>query len=286
VAPVVSTGVAAFNRRKRQSLYSDTHCHLSLIEGDSAESVLRRAQDAGVGLLVDVGTDLASSAECVRTAAAYETVYASVGIHPHNAIEATEHVIRRLASLAAHPKVVGIGETGLDWFREQSPRVRQDDAFRDHIRLAKELDKTLVVHNRDASDDVVGVLDAERPPDRVVFHCFSGDTELVKTCADRGWFMSFAGNVTFSNADALRELAAAAPLDLLLSETDAPFLTPHPHRGKPNDPSYLPHTVQVLAEVQNRPVDDVAAALAANAQRAFALPTLSERSPSAAPARS
>jgi TatD DNase family protein len=268
---VVSAGVAAFGCRKRSPLYSDTHCHLYLMEGDSTESVLRRARDAGVGFLVNVGTDLASSAECVRSAASFDEVYASVGIHPHNAIEATEHVMRRLASLASHPKVVGIGETGLDWFREHSPRVRQDDAFRDHIRLARDLDKTLIVHNRAASDDVVALLDEEGAPARTVFHCFSGDAELVKACADRGWFMSFAGNLTFSNAPELREAATAAPIDLLLVETDAPYLSPHPYRGKPNEPARVALTVAALAELHGLDTEEMAARTTANARRAFGL---------------
>ncbi|MBA2528873.1 MAG: TatD family hydrolase [Euzebyales bacterium] len=253
-------------------MYIDSHCHLELMEA-SIHEVVRRACDAGVATMVTVGNDLASSAECVSTAASFDGVYAAVGIHPTNAIEATEHVLKRLADLARHPKVVAIGETGLDWFREGAPPVRQEDSFRDHIRMAKDLDKTLVIHDRDAHDAIVEVLLDERAPQRTVFHCFSGGVELVRACAEQGWFMSFAGNVTFRNAPDLREAAAAVPVDLLLAETDAPFLSPHPHRGRPNEPARLPLTVAQLAELHGSTPEDMAAVTGDNARRAFALPS-------------
>jgi TatD DNase family protein len=253
-------------------VYTDTHCHLDLMDHLGAGTAVAQARAAGVSTLVNVGVDLASSAQCVATASAYDGVWAVVGIHPHNSIEATEHVLRRLAALAQHPQVVGIGETGLDYFRDHSPVVRQEESFRDHIRLAKELDKALVIHNREASDAVVAVLEEERPPERVVFHCFSGDVGLVKTCADRGWFMSFAGNVTFKNAPALREAAEAAPLDLLVVETDSPYLSPHPHRGTPNEPARVGATVALLAELHGLNLEEMARITTDNARRAFAIP--------------
>ncbi len=254
-------------------MYTDTHCHLELLfEGQSQHDAVARAREAGVTTMVTVGVDLASSAESVETAARYDGVYAAVGIHPNNAIEATEHVLRRLAAIARHPKVVGIGETGLDWFREGAPRVRQEDSFRDHIRLAKELDKALVIHNRDASDDVVAVLTDEHAPERTVFHCFSGDAALVEACATNGWFLSFAGNVTFPNAPALREAAAAAPVELLVVETDSPYLSPHPHRGQPNEPARVMLTTAQLAELHGMPVEQMAEVTSANARRLFRLP--------------
>lgn len=254
------------------ALYTDTHCHLELIGDESVDAILERARDAGVTTLVNVGIDLASSAECVSTAAAYDDVYAAVGIHPHNAIEATDHVLKRLAVLAEHPSVVGIGETGLDYFRDHSPRIRQEESFREHIRLAKDLDKALVVHDRDAHDDIVTVLDDERAPERTLFHCFSGGTDLVKLCAERGWYMSFAGNVTFTNAPLLREAAAAAPLELIVAETDSPYLSPHPYRGQPNEPARVPLTVAQLAGLHDRDVEDMGRVTSANARRLFNLP--------------
>jgi TatD DNase family protein len=254
-------------------VYTDTHCHLALIDGDEpVEDTVRRAQKAGVTTLVTVGVDLASSAEAVHVASSFDEVWASVGIHPHNAIEATDHVLRRLVSVARHPQVVAIGETGLDYFREHSPRVRQEESFREHIRLAKELDKALVVHCRDAHDDVVGILVDERPPDRVVFHCFSGDVALVETCADHGWYLSFAGNLTFKNAPGLREAAAAAPLDLLVTETDSPYLSPHPYRGQPNEPARVKLVVEQLAALHGVAPEEMATRTTANARRLFALP--------------
>lgn len=252
-------------------MYIDTHCHLGLMDGSSSDDVVERAMGAEVTTLVTVGVDLASSAEAVGAASGFPGVYAAVGIHPNNAIEATDGVLARIASLAAHPRVVGIGETGLDWFREGAPPVRQEESFREHIRLAKQLDRALIVHDREAHDDVVRVLDDERAPERTVFHCFSGDVDLVRTCAKRGWYVSFAGNVTFRNAPDLREAAAAAPLDLLVAETDAPFLSPHPHRGKTNEPARIVHTVAQLAELHGMEPGKMAEVTSQNARRLFAL---------------
>ncbi len=254
-------------------MYTDTHCHLELIDTDTPHAPIARAQAGGVTTLVTVGTDLASSAECVVTANSHEGVFAAVGIHPHNAIEATEHVLKRLAGLASQPRVVGIGETGLDYFRDHSPRVRQAESFREHIRLAKEFDKALVIHARESHDDVLAILDDERPPHRVVFHCFSGDVDLVKRCADEGWFMSFAGNLTFRNAPELREVAATAPLELLVTETDSPYLSPHPFRGKPNEPARVALVVRQLAELHGCDPTEMATITTANARRLFALPS-------------
>lgn len=251
-------------------MHTDTHCHLDALDTAPAEAV-QRAAEAGVSTLITVGTDLASSAESVSIAGAFDGVWASVGIHPHNAIEATEGVLERLASLARHPAVVAIGETGLDFFRDHSPRVRQEEAFREHIRLAKEHDRALVVHNREAHQAVLDVLEDERPPERVVFHCFSGDIEMVKHCAERGWYLSFAGNVTFRNAPDLREAAAAAPVDLLLTETDSPYLSPHPHRGKPNEPARVTFVAAELADLHGMTAWDMAHQTSENARVAFGL---------------
>lgn len=253
-------------------MYTDTHCHLELIDGEPVDDVVDRAREAGVTTIVTVGVDLASSAECVRTASAHDGVYAAVGIHPHSAIEATDHVLARLTVIAQHPRVVAIGETGLDYFRDHSPKIRQEESFREHIRLAKELDKALVVHDREAHDDVVAILDEERAPERTVFHCFSGDEKLVRRCAERGWYISFAGNVTFTNAPQLREAAAAAPLELLVTETDSPYLSPHPYRGRPNEPARVTLTVAQLADLHDLEPDEMGLLTSANARRLFALP--------------
>ena len=259
-------------RRSRPALmFTDTHCHLGHME-TSPDDIVARAAQAGVDTLVTVGVDLASSAEAVGAASAYEQVWAVVGIHPNNAVEATEGVLERIRGLAAHPRVVGIGETGLDWFRDSCPRVRQEDSFREHIRLAKDLDKALVIHDRDAHDDVVRVLAEEKAPPRTVFHCFSGGRDLVRRCAEEGWFLSFAGTVTFANAPDLRAAAAATPVELLVAETDSPYLSPHPHRGKPNEPARVVHTVAQLAALHDVPTEEMARVTSRNARRLFALP--------------
>lgn len=254
------------------SVFTDTHCHLGLLDSLTADEAVARAHEAGVSTLVNVGIDLASSAEAVGAASTRDGVWAAVGIHPNSSIEATEHVLRRLAALARHPQVVGVGETGLDFFRDHSPPVRQEESFREHIRLAKDLDKALIIHDREAHDAVVAVLDDERAPDRTVFHCFSGGLDLVRTCTERGWYLSFAGNVTFRNAPELREAAAAAPPELLVTETDSPFLSPHPHRGRPNEPARVQQVVEQLATLHDLDPAEMAAITTANARRLFALP--------------
>ncbi|MEX1164833.1 MAG: TatD family hydrolase [Nitriliruptor sp.] len=252
--------------------YVDTHCHLDHHFDLSAATQVARAVDAGVTTLITVGTDMASSAQAVATARRHDGVYAAVGVHPNDAMEATPQVLEVIARLATEPEVVAIGETGLDYHHDHTTPEQQDAAFRAHIDLAKEHDKTLVIHCRDAWDDLLAVLEDQGAPGRVVMHCFSGDVDVVARCADRGWFLSFAGNLTFKNAGDLRAAAAAAPAELLLTETDSPYLTPHPHRGGSNDPSYLPLTLRALAATQGRDPEDLEEQVLANAVRAFALP--------------
>ena len=253
-------------------MYTDTHCHLEMVEGELPHAIVKRANAAAVTTLLTVGVDLASSAECVHTAGALPGVWAVVGIHPHNAIEATDGVLERLAQLARHPRVVGIGETGLDYYRDHSPREQQHEAFRAQIDIAKKLGKALVVHCRDAHDDLVEVLERSGAPERVVFHCFSGDVELVKRCSANGWFMSFSGTVTFTNAPRLREAAARAPVELLLTETDSPYLSPHPHRGETNEPARVTIVTATLAQLHGMSEAQMAQLTSTNARRAFDLP--------------
>jgi TatD DNase family protein len=251
--------------------YVDTHCHLDHHERLSPAEQVERARAAGVTTMVTIGTDMASSTQAVRTASRFDGVYACVGVHPNDAMEATPHVLDVIDRLAREDVVVAIGETGLDYYRDHTTPAQQEASFRAHIELAKAHDRTLVIHCREAWDDCLEILEDQGAPERVVMHCFSGDLDVTRRCADRGWYLSFAGNVTFANAQDLRGVAAAAPLELLLTETDAPFLTPHPHRGKPNDPSYVPYVLRTLAGVQGLPVDQVEEAVHANAVRAFAL---------------
>ena len=252
----------------------DAHCHLDLIEEPTGE-VLAAARAAGITRVITVGVDVASSRWSADRADPGQGVYAAVAVHPNETAAAAsspaqrDEVLAEIAKLAALPQVRAVGETGLDYYRDYSPRAQQRDWFRAHIDIAKQAGKALMIHDRDAHDDVLAILEADGPPERVVFHCFSGDAAMVKRCADAGYVMSFAGNLTFANAPALREAAAAAPADLLLVETDAPFLTPMPHRGKPNTPAMVAHTVRCLAEVKQLAVADMCAAVTATGARMF-----------------
>jgi TatD DNase family protein len=250
---------------------ADAHCHLDLMGQPIAEALLA-AQAVGVERIVTIGIDVQTSRWAVEAAATSDDVYAAVAVHPNEAAEGvSDDVLDELAKLACLPGVVAIGETGLDHFRtDEDGHAAQEESFRRHIALAKETDRTLVIHDRDAHDDVLRVLAEEGAPERTIFHCFSGGPELARACADRGYLMSFAGNVTFKNADELRAAAALAPDDLLLVETDAPFLTPMPYRGRPNAPYLVPMTVRALAEIRGQAADEVAAAVSGTASRVFA----------------
>jgi len=252
----------------------DSHAHLDIM-GVDVDEALAVARSVGIGTVVQVGVDLPSSRWGAELAARYEQVHAAVALHPNEAGRgaATDEALREIESLAGLPAVLAVGETGLDHYRTPEPegRRRQEDSFRAHIAIAKRTGTTLVIHDRDAHDDVLRVLHEEGAPDRVVFHCFSGDAGMARICADRGYWMSFAGPVTFKANDGLREAAAVAPADLLLVETDAPFLTPMPFRGRPNAPYLVPHTVRALARARGEDLDGLCAAIAANGRRAFGL---------------
>ncbi len=247
----------------------DSHCHLDLVGGDVAD-VVAQAAAAGIAPLVTVGIDVGSSRWQVETAQAYGGVHATVAIHPNESVGAGEPEWAEIERLAAHPAVVAIGETGLDHYRtEQDGWAAQETSFRRHIAIAKAAGKALMIHDREAHDDCLRVLAEEGAPERTVFHCFSGDAAMARACADAGYVMSFAGNLTFKNAANLREAAAVAPSELLLVETDAPFLTPEPHRGRPNGPYLVPHTLRALAAIKNRQESELAATIAATAARIF-----------------
>jgi TatD DNase family protein len=252
----------------------DSHCHLEMIERPVGE-VLAAARAAGITRVVTIGTDLASSRWAAQRASGHAGLYAAVAVHPNETAAASsspeqrDEVLGQIADLATLPRVRAIGETGLDYYRDYASPVVQRDWFRAHIAIAKHAGKALVIHDRDAHEDVLEILEADGPPDKVIFHCFSGDAAMAKRCAEAGYVMSFAGNVTFSSAGALREAAAAAPADLLLVETDAPFLTPVPYRGRPNSPALVAHTVRALAEIKQIPVADMCAQLMATGERMF-----------------
>ena len=252
----------------------DSHCHLEMIERPVAE-VMAEARAAGITRAVTIGTDLASSTWAAQAAYGHPDVYAAVAVHPNETVAAAsspaqrKEVLAQIAELALLERVRAIGETGLDYYREYASPVVQRDWFRAHIAIAKQAGKALVIHDRDAHQDVLDILEDEGPPEKVIFHCFSGDAAMAKHCAEAGYVMSFAGNITFSSAGALREAAAAAPVELLLVETDAPFLTPVPYRGKPNSPALVAHTVRALAGIKQIGVADLCAQLTATGERMF-----------------
>jgi TatD DNase family protein len=249
----------------------DSHCHLYLLDGSAGELVAQ-ARAEGIGHVVDVGVDLASSERVAADAAACEHLSATAGIHPHDAVQLDQRALGRLRELLARPRVVAVGETGLDYHYDNSPRPVQRDAFAAHVRLACELDKALVVHCREAWDDALTILAREGPPARVVFHCFTGNRPIAERVLAAGYHVSFSGTVTFKNAQAQRDACAIVPLERMLLETDSPFLSPHPYRGRPNRPGRVALTAATVAAVHGLPVSAVAEATSRTAARVFRLP--------------
>ena len=250
----------------------DAHCHLDIMGSATTEAVaeaVAAAQAVGVGRVVTIGVDVATSQWSADAADGHPDVYAGVAIHPNEAYLSTEDALDEIARLARLPRVRAVGETGLDYYRDTATPEQQQHSFRRHIAIAKESGKALVIHDREAHADVLRILREEGAPDRTVFHCYSGDDVMARECADAGYYMSFAGNVTFKNAQNLRDALAAAPLDLVLVETDAPFLTPAPHRGAANAPYLIPVTVRAMAEVTGVDLETMCAALAANSEQVF-----------------
>ncbi|MHB8340398.1 MAG: TatD family hydrolase [Mycobacteriales bacterium] len=249
----------------------DSHCHLDLMGGSVADA-LAAASAVGVTRVVSIGVDAATSRLQAELAAAHPVVWAGVAIHPNAAGSgpAQAAALEEIARLATLPQVRAVGETGLDHFRTPADGwAAQEDSFRAHIDIARAAGKALVIHDREAHEDVLRVLRDVGAPERTVFHCFSGDAAMAAECAERGYVVSFAGNLTFRNAQGLREAAAVVPADQLLVETDAPFLTPVPWRGRPNGPYLIPLTVRVLAEVRGADPEELCAAIWATAERVF-----------------
>ncbi|MET7528937.1 TatD family hydrolase [Streptomyces goshikiensis] len=269
---------------------ADSHTHLDLQSG-TVEEGLAKAASVGVTTVVQVGCDVKGSRWAAETAAQYDNVHAAVALHPNEAPRivlgdpdgwsrqgaragggeaALDEALAEIEALAALDHVKAVGETGLDHFRTgPEGMAAQERSFRAHIEIAKRQGKALVIHDREAHADVLRVLREEGAPERTVFHCYSGDAEMARECAAAGYYMSFAGTVTFKNAQPLRDALAVAPLELVLVETDAPYLTPAPYRGRPNAPYLIPLTVRAMAAVRGLDEDAMATALAANTARAF-----------------
>ncbi|WP_101952303.1 TatD family hydrolase [Mycobacterium sp. 3519A] len=257
----------------------DAHTHLDACGATDAASVtaiVDRAAAVGVQAVVTIADDLEAARWATQAADWDARVYAAVALHPTRADALTDEAKAVLERLAEHPRVVAIGETGMDMYWPGkldgcATPAAQRDAFAWHIDLAKRTGKPLMIHNRDADSEVLDVLTAEGAPETVIFHCFSSDAAMARTCVANGWLLSLAGTVSFKNAKALREAAPLIPPDQLLVETDAPFLTPHPYRGAPNEPYCLPYTVRALAEVVDRPAEVIAQASTTTAVRAYGL---------------
>ena len=251
----------------------DNHCHLEIMDGDdplSLDEQLARAASAGIAGVVQASGDVESSRWAVWAAEQHPQVLAAVAIHPNEAptYEAAgglDEAIAAIDELAAHPRVRAIGETGLDFFRTDAEgQPAQYRSFDAHIALAKKHGIAMQIHDRDAHDEVLRVLESVGAPEKTVFHCFSGDAEMARIAADRGYYLSFAGNITFKNAQNLRDALAVTPTERILVETDAPFLTPVPHRGRPNAPYLVPITLRFMAAELGVSVDELAAQVAAN----------------------
>ncbi len=259
----------------------DTHCHLDApqLAGEPTADVVARAAAAGVARMVTIGTDVASSRRAVELAAAHPAVWAAVGIDPNSAAEADDAALAAIEALARSPRVVAIGEIGLDYYWNQAPRDVQARVFQAQLELATRLGLPVVIHCRDAHADAADQLaawaagaDRGRTGPRGIMHCFSGDLAGARRLADLGFAISLAGPVTYKNAATAREVAAALPLDWLVVETDAPYLAPHPHRGQRNEPALVRHTAAFVAELRGLPAEALARATSATAARVFGWP--------------
>jgi TatD DNase family protein len=260
--------------KKLQTFLVDSHAHLdSKPYAADLDAVIERALDNGVGHILTVGCDLESSRASVDLALRYDNVYASIGIHPHDASTVSNALVDELARMIeAVDKVVAVGETGLDFYRDRSPRDLQEAAFRSHIQLAKATGKPLIIHDRDAHDDVVRIMQEENAGDAGgVLHCFSGDLDMARKCVAMGFYISFAGPLTYPKNDALRNIARTLPIDVMLVETDSPYLAPQNWRGKRCEPAYIRSTAEKLAEVKGLTLEDVARITSLNAWRLFGI---------------
>ena len=249
----------------------DSHCHLQLgelKEGDTVAATVARAVDAGIDRMICIGTDLSTSRQAVELAAAHPQVWATVGLHPHDASRFAAEG-DGLAELVGSDRVVGVGETGFDLYYRHSEPAEQEEAFRAQLRLARDTGLALVIHSRDAWDDTFAVLESEGVPPRTVFHCFTGGPQEAERALALGTYLSFSGIVSFRNAEAVRQAAGLTPPERLLVETDSPFLAPVPHRGRTNEPAYLPAVGAAVAAARGSTVSEVAALTRDNALAVF-----------------
>ena len=253
----------------------DTHCHLTMPNFDADRSdVIQRAIDAGISHMITIGTDIEDSKRAIALAEGYEFIYAAVGIHPHDARDITdiENVSDTIKILASKKKVVALGETGLDYHYMHSPAEIQQEHFRLEINLAKSLGLPVIVHSREAKEDTLRILKEEKVEvTGGVLHCFSGDMDMAEKALNMGLYISFSGVITFKNAKKMHDIVKAIPLNRILIETDAPFLTPVPHRGKRNEPAYVKYTAEKIADIKGISLEELGKTITDNAARLFRL---------------
>ncbi|UZJ78962.1 TatD family hydrolase [Fictibacillus sp. KU28468] len=251
----------------------DTHAHLNAIQfEEDLEEVIQRALDEGISHIVVVGFDRPTIKGAIKLADTYDFIYAAVGWHPVDAVDMTPEDLQWIEELAAHPKVVALGEMGLDYHWDKSPEEVQKDVFRQQIQLAKKVKLPIIIHNRDATQDVVDILKSEGAEEvGGIMHCYSGSLEVAKQCLDMNFYISFGGPVTFKNAKKPKEVAKEIPIDRLLIETDCPYLSPHPLRGKRNEPSYVKYVAEAIAELREMPLEDLVKKTSDNARQLFGI---------------
>lgn len=255
----------------------DSHAHLEMREFDSDRNdVIERSELAGVDCIVTVGTNPGLSRKALSIAHQYENIYATIGIHPHDVAKASDKSFDELKALAEDPKVVAYGEIGLDYFRNISPREKQVEMFAKQLELAQELNLPVIIHDRDAHEETLRMV-KDSGVRLGVFHCFSGDWAMARQCIDLGFYISVPGIVTFDKSKVLQEVVRQAPLDAILLETDCPYLTPTPHRGKRNEPSFIIHTAKKVAEIKELPWEDIAQTAARNTRKLFSIETSTDK---------
>ena len=253
----------------------DTHAHLEMTDYDEdRDEVLRRAVEGGVRQIVTIGIDRLSSHKSLKLAKAYDFLFATVGVHPHNAKDVDARALDELARLAAEPEVVAWGEIGLDFYRRHSPRAQQIDAFESQLALASGLNLPVIIHSREANSEVFDILKKTKGDVKGVIHCFSGDVQLAYAYMDMGYYISIPGTVTYKKASLVQDVATHIPLERMLLETDAPFLAPVPKRGKRNEPAFIVHTAEKIAQLRHQDFEAIAHQTTENARKIFCLPVL------------
>ena len=254
-------------------MYIDTHVHLNAEQyEDDLQEVIDRALEAKVETMVVVGFDRKTILRTMELVEEYDFIYGVIGWHPVDAIDCTEEDLQWIEKLSAHPKIVGIGETGLDYYWDKSPKEVQQELFRKQIHLAQKVNLPIIIHNRDATGDVVRILQEENAASvGGIMHCYSGSVETARTCIEMNFMISLGGPVTFKNARMPKEVATEIPLDYLMIETDAPYLAPHPHRGKRNEPGLVPLVAEEIARLKELPIEEVALATTMNAKKIFGI---------------